>query len=669
MTKADSALLAIPTPSNRDDWLKITMAYKAAGGNYETWDNWCRKADSYNELRNSTSWKSIKVAGGITEATLYYEAKENGWTPPQDEYYRPQRTETRRDQQRKAPALAITAEQTRKIRDYIAAAGEHRAEILEYCRTRGLDTATAARFNLGYDASTRRLVIPYPGADYYASRSLIIEPNGEKQPREVKYLFPPKDQAGDRPLFNIPALTSGEATVFVTEGQIDAITLEQYGGAAIASNAPNIVLKALEAAGEALTARQFLIIPDNDKDAQGNPDPEKGEKTAQKMQEALAAAGYEAYIYHLPPEYHDVNAAAVKDSAGLWEWIKQGGNLIENQRREALAEYQKTTGAERLTDLEDAIQRNATREAIKTGYPTLDNLLGDTGYPGGLYPGLYFIGAVSSLGKTTFVLQMADQIAATGQDVLIFSLEMSAVELMAKSVSRLTYFTAGSYQDKKSTLGILRGARYARYNSGELDAINKAKARYRELAKHIYITEAAGNIGAGDVRTIVKRHFEITGKRPVVFIDYLQILAPEDTKATEKQNTDRAVVELKRISRDFDIPVVAISSFNRENYKNEVSESAFKESGAIEYSSDVLIGLQFKGTGEDGFSIDAAKAEKPRKIQLKVIKNRNGRTTGKKMIDFYFYSEFNLYQDVNNGGAIPPEYAPPKSEPQPRKWV
>lgn len=42
---------------------------------------------------------------------------------------------------------------------------------------------------------------------------------------------------------------------------------------------------------------------------------------------------------------------------------------------------------------------------------------------GGLYTGLYFIGAVSSLGKTTFTLQIADNLAKQGRDVLCFFLE------------------------------------------------------------------------------------------------------------------------------------------------------------------------------------------------------------------------------------------------------
>ena len=264
---------------------------------------------------------------------------------------------------------------------------------------------------------------------------------------------------------------------------------------------------------------------------------------------------------------------------------------------------------------------------------------------------MYFIGAVSSLGKTTFALQMADNIAAAGHDVLIFSLEMSAVELMAKSISRLTYHTANAGSERKTTRGILSGIRYDRYSTAELDTIRRAKEKYKEFAERIYITEAMGDVGAADIRASVEKHLKITRRKPVVFIDYLQILAPEDFTATDKQNTDRAVVELKRLSRDYDIPVIAISSFNRDNYTNEVNEGAFKESGAIEYSSDVLIGLQFHGAGEKEFNSKAAKDQNPRKIELFVLKNRNG-ATNKDPLKFDYYPLFNYYEDVNNGAIV-----------------
>ena len=108
-------------------------------------------------------------------------------------------------------------------------------------------------------------------------------------------------------------------------------------------------------------------------------------------------------------------------------------------------------------------------------------------------------------------------------------------------------------------------------------------------------------------------------------------------------------MELKRISRDYKLPIIGISSFNRDNYTQKVSMQAFKESGAIEYSSDVLIGLQLKGQGDKDFNIEEAKAKSNnpdsfRDIELVILKNRNGRTGGK--VYFRYYAWFNYFKEV-----------------------
>ena len=68
------------------------------------------------------------------------------------------------------------------------------------------------------------------------------------------------------------------------------------------------------------------------------------------------------------------------------------------------------------------------------------------------------------MGKTTFILQIADQIAQQKQDVLIFSLEMARTELMAKSISRLTIELCEDSKNAKTTRGITTGSKYAKYS-------------------------------------------------------------------------------------------------------------------------------------------------------------------------------------------------------------
>lgn len=283
---------------------------------------------------------------------------------------------------------------------------------------------------------------------------------------------------------------------------------------------------------------------------------------------------------------------------------------------------------------------------------------------GGLYPSLIIIGAISSLGKTTFFLQIADQIAKSDTDVLIFSLEMSRYELMAKSLSRETFFKSreiySTFDYAKTTMGILCGSRYPSYSEKEVDVIEEAIESYSTYGRHIFIHEGMGNMGVSEVRKCVEDHIQQTGRRPVVIIDYLQILASANEKGTDKQNVDKSVLELQRLSRDLMIPVLGISSFNRENYNTSVSMTSFKESGAIEYSSDILLGLQYAEVddiinegGKDSDKNQKLKELREKNhqagrkgslygIQLKVLKQRNG---GKGSVSFNFYPMFSLFQE------------------------
>ena len=134
-----------------------------------------------------------------------------------------------------------------------------------------------------------------------------------------------------------------------------------------------------------------------------------------------------------------------------------------------------------------------------------------------------------------------------------------------------------------------------------------------------------------------------TRRRPVVIIDYLQIMQPAEIRADIRINTDTNVKGLKRASRDYNIPIIAISSINRDNYRNEMNMSSFKESGGIEYGADILLGLQLKGAGKSDFDVDAAKAKDPREIELKIIKNRNGAANVK--IQYEYFPKFNYIHE------------------------
>lgn len=336
-----------------------------------------------------------------------------------------------------------------------------------------------------------------------------------------------------------------------------------------------------------------------------------------------------------------------KEPAKRLEAAEKQLNLMvkeaEQTEEEAQQEYFSTSAGANLQQFINGIADSANTRAIPTGFSELDGIL-----DGGLYEGLITIGAISSLGKTSLCLQIADQVAAAGHDVLYFSLEMARAELMSKSISRHTIQIAlekgTDAKVAKTARGITDGKRYANYTSTETALIQQAVRAYGAYADRLFIQEGIGNIGAEEIRQTIEKHIRFTGNRPLVIVDYLQILDPVDIKASDKQNTDRAVLELKRASRDYKLPIIAVSSFNRGNYNAEVAFEAFKESGAIEYGSDIVIGLQLKGAGEKGFNSTEAKKKNPRQVELIILKNRQGKVGDK--IDFSYYPMFNFFREI-----------------------
>ena len=344
----------------------------------------------------------------------------------------------------------------------------------------------------------------------------------------------------------------------------------------------------------------------------------------------------------------DFNEMSESESEDMKKLREQAEEKIKHLEK---IKESKSPVSDYLGDFVGDISERAKTPPISTGFQGLDNIL-----DGGLFEGLYCLGAVTSAGKSAIVMQIADQIAKTGQDVLIFALEMSRFELMARSISRHTYIRArkqgGRIAWAKTARGITDGSRHEKYCKQEMDIITDAITDYSQYTDHLYIFEGIGNIGVKEIRERVEEMIRETGKKPVVIIDYLQILAPTDVRATDKQNTDKAILELKRISRDNKIPVIAISSLNRESYKKgsehkgAVTLDSFKESGAVEYSCDVLLGWQFQNAGKD-VDLEEEYKKTPREMQIVVLKNRSGER-GRKL-DFNYLPMFNYAEETGEG--------------------
>lgn len=492
-----------------------------------------------------------------------------------------------------------------------------RAGETGYFTLRGIPEEIVRRFGLGYDPAQQCVVLPCDGGAY-VRRSVTGK----------RYL----NQKGQgSPLWG-EALLDGDAPVFVVEGYFDALSIWTLGGQALALNGSPNARKLIAAVERREKHAPLILIPDSD---------EAGQAWANEVCKALPDAAVAPAIEGAKDMnellLNDRHAAKQILTGGIAAW-QEGLAARQAVEQEAVLAYRQTSAGGQIAAFQRYIVQQARIPAIRTGFDGLDKRL-----DGGLYPGLYVFGAISSLGKTAFLMQVADQIAQQGQDVLVFSLEMSRFELMARSVSRETFRLASDYRLAKTVRGVLDGRRYAGYTADERRLLDDALIEYMSYADHIYIFEGDHETGLDEILRAVETHFERTGNVPVVIIDYLQIIAPVDVHFTDKQNTDRVVCGLKKLSRHWACPVIAISSFNRENYNTEVSMNAFKESGGIDYSADVLLGLQARGAGRRDFNIDVEKRKDPRELELKIIKNRSAALGDP--IEYLYYPAFSCFSE------------------------
>lgn len=79
--RARDALHAIPPDLPRDQWVKAGMAFHAAGGGFDDFDQWSAQADNYNAQSCRATFRSFKTApGGVGAGALFGMASDYGWT-------------------------------------------------------------------------------------------------------------------------------------------------------------------------------------------------------------------------------------------------------------------------------------------------------------------------------------------------------------------------------------------------------------------------------------------------------------------------------------------------------------------------------------------------------------------------------------------------------------
>jgi replicative DNA helicase len=293
--------------------------------------------------------------------------------------------------------------------------------------------------------------------------------------------------------------------------------------------------------------------------------------------------------------------------------------LGKRMRREGLAHIREPI-KQSFDRMSEAMEMGTSITGIPTGYYDLDRLTS-----GLQRSNLIIVGGRTSMGKTSLALNIAHHAGIhCGKGVLIFSLEMSKVEIAER------FLISEARVDS---------SRYRRGDVGdEWERIIEAAGVLGDAP--IFIDDT-GDISIMEIRTIARQLMSKEKNIGLIIVDYIQLMygGKGDTRRYESraQEVSKIARDLKVLAMDLEIPVLAVSQLRRPPAtvaKKDPSLEDLKESGGIEQNADIVL-LIYRPIVDDPSNLDLKGV-----ADINLAKNRNGRTARFKLLWFDSYSKF-----------------------------
>ena len=275
---------------------------------------------------------------------------------------------------------------------------------------------------------------------------------------------------------------------------------------------------------------------------------------------------------------------------------------------------------------------------LRTGFMTLDKLIG--GFKKGH---LIILAASTSMGKTSFALNIAQNVLKRQQPVGIISLEMESVEIIDRMII---------------SESSVHGWKYAQGDTNEEEdmRINKSLDRLHGLP--LLISDERG-LSVSQIRARLRKFKAQMGKLSLVVIDYLQLISLADA-ANPNESTARQVgqvcVQLRNMASELECPVILLSqisrSFNTRQDKRPIL-SDLRDSGNIEEVADSVIFLYREAHTSVGAREKAREDGTENHAQVIVAKARTGSTGSVTLLFEDVFTRFVDPENLSLEGTIP----------------
>ncbi|GGG19547.1 replicative DNA helicase [Lysinibacillus alkalisoli] len=316
-------------------------------------------------------------------------------------------------------------------------------------------------------------------------------------------------------------------------------------------------------------------------------------------------AKFEQYVALIQERWRNDQKRAILFNAQEGDWaIEQVQQALDN-----IQDNVSDIDTDIKNNLANLLERPYIEAVENVGVPTglrdLDRMLN-----GFQKKEMTIIAARPSMGKTDVMNQLAIAAGKTHQYLpIIFSIEMSRETLIDRQIATVGGFNRlkmrNPYQffsDKQKAYWATAIREMSRYNLHIDDRASLTVAQIKAQA-----------------RKVIRNNQDLT---PIIFIDYLQLIQPEDAKANQTQAIGQISWDLKQMSKELNCPVVALSQLSRgveQRQDKRPLMSDLRDSGNIEQDADVVIFLY----RDDYYNKES---ERNGLLEMIIAKQRNGPT-------------------------------------------
>lgn len=298
-------------------------------------------------------------------------------------------------------------------------------------------------------------------------------------------------------------------------------------------------------------------------------------------------------------------------------------------------------GMQDVLDAADAAAQNggaAKLTGVSTTVPPLDFLTG------GLKPAeLTVLAARPSMGKSGLAVQIGMAHArSTNVPVILFSLEMNRAQIALRAMCM-----DADVNSRGMVSGQLTREEFGRANNSKKD-----------LWDVPFCIDDSEVINPSTMRSSVRRFVSEYGGVGLIIVDYLQLMEAEVRFDNRVQEVTYLARSLKKLSRQFNCPVLALSQLSRavemrQNKRPILSD--LRESGGIEQDADnVLFIFRPEYYRRKELNIAADDSVVPEEAEIIIGKQRNGPTG---TVKWGFIPVFAKFAPMPRGGGFSPAYS------------